>query len=104
MKHLIAPRITEKAYSLISEDKGVANHYTFKVSKSLRKEAIKAMIEQEFKVTVTAIRTVTLPSKVRVFRGKAGKTQAIKKAIVRLKVGERIAAFDTETKSEDSAK
>lgn len=104
MKHTLAPRITEKAYSLISEDKGAVNQYTFKVSKSLRKETIKALIEKEFKVTVTGIRTITLPSKVRVFRGVAGKTQSVKKAIVRLKAGERIAAFDIETKSEDSAK
>jgi large subunit ribosomal protein L23 len=100
MKTPLAPHITEKAYSLISEEKGVANHYTFKVARTLRKEAIKAIIEREFKVHVTNIRTINLPGKVRVFKGKAGHTQASKKAIVRLKVGEKIAAFDIDTKEE----
>ncbi len=100
MKTPLAPHITEKAYSLISEEKGIANHYTFKVAKTLRKEHIKAMIEREFKVHITNIRTINLPGKVRVFKGKAGHTQATKKAIVRLKVGEKIAAFDLKSNEE----
>lgn len=64
MKTPLAPHITEKAYALISEEKGIANHYTFKVARTLRKEHIKAMIEREFSVTVTNIRTINLPGKV----------------------------------------
>ncbi|CAN5185515.1 50S ribosomal protein L23 [soil metagenome] len=100
MKTPLAPHITEKAYALISEEKGIANHYTFKVARTLRKEHIKAMIEREFSVTVTNIRTINLPGKVRIFKGKAGHTQATKKAIVRLKVGDKIAAFDQPTTEE----
>lgn len=100
MKTPLAPHITEKAYTFISEEKGATNHYTFKVAKTLRKEAIKAMIEREFKVHVTNIRTINLPGKVRIFKGKAGHTQATKKAIVRLKAGEKISAFDIKSTEE----
>ena len=104
MSKTLTPHITEKSYALISEEKGVSNHYTFRVPKNLRKEMIKAMVEREFKVTVEDIRTINLPGKVRMFKGVAGHTQAIKKAVVRLKSGDRIAAFDIDTKKSDSDK
>lgn len=94
---LLTPHITEKAYAGVSEEKGGANTYVFKVPRTARKEEIRAAVEGQFKVHVDDIRVVNLPAKQRLFRGKKGMTQAIRKAIVRLQKGERIAAFDIET-------
>ena len=65
---------------------------------------IKKLVEKEFKVTVTDVRNVNLPGKTRKFKGVNGKTSPIRKAIVQLKKGDRIAAFDVEdTKQEVAA-
>jgi len=94
MKYVFAPHITEKSYAGISEDKKVASTYTFKVRPDVSKEDIKALVEKEFKVTVEDVRMINLPGKARRFRGVKGQTSARKKAVVRLKAGDRIAAFD----------
>jgi large subunit ribosomal protein L23 len=103
MKHLFAPHITEKAYAGISEDKKQANTYVFKLRDDVDKTDIKALVEKEFKVTVVGVRIVNLPAKTVRTKGRPGKRSAIKKAIVRLKVGDRIAAFDLaeDTPTED---
>ena len=94
----ITPHITEKSYQGISEDKKVASTYTFLVDGSLDKTFIKKQIEKQFSVTVEDVRTVNLPGKVRRFKSIVGKTVPRSKAIVRLKKGDRIAAFDIEDK------
>jgi large subunit ribosomal protein L23 len=94
MKYSIAPHITEKAYRGVSEDTKDTQTYTFKVTTTASKTDVKNMVESTFKVTVEDVRTVSLPGKVRRFKGKIGHTNATKKAIVRLKAGDRIAAFD----------
>jgi large subunit ribosomal protein L23 len=101
MKYTLSPRITEKTYRGISEDKKAANTYTFKVEGSASKEVIKKMVEDQFKVTVVDVRTVTLPGKVRRFRGVLGHTSEIKKALVRLAPGQTINAFDISTDEGD---
>ena len=45
---------------------------------------------------------IKLPGKVRRFKGIAGKTSTFKKAIVRLKKGDTIKAFDIEDTANDS--
>lgn len=103
MKHVFAPHITEKSYAGISEDKKVASTYTFKVRTDVSKGDIKALVEKEFKVTVDDVRMINLPGKDRRFKGVKGRTSDRKKAIVRLKVGDRIAAFDiSEQSAEDN--
>lgn len=94
MKPSITPHITEKSYAGISEEKGVASTYTFKIRPDLSKDQVKSIIEREFKVTVTDIRTVSIPGKTRRFKGVKGRTSDKKKAIVRLAPGQKIAAFD----------
>lgn len=93
MNKPFVPHITEKSYSLISEEKGMASAYTFEVPRVVTKGIVKAQIEKQFKVHVIDVRIINLPGKVRRFKGVMGKTQATKKAIVRLKAGERIADF-----------
>lgn len=94
MKHLITPHVTEKSYAGISDEKGAASTYTFRIKADLTKDIVKRVVEREFKVTVTDVRIVNLPGKARRFKGVKGKTSARKKAIVRLTAGQKIAAFD----------
>jgi large subunit ribosomal protein L23 len=94
MKHALVPHITEKSYAGIADEKGAANTYTFRVRPGITKEVVKRIVEREFKVTVTDVRIVNLPGKTRRFRGMVGRTSDRKKAIVRLAVGQKIAAFD----------
>lgn len=94
MKHLLTPHVTEKSYAGISDEKGAANTYTFRVRPGVTKEVVQRVVEREFKVEVTDVRMVNLPGKTRRFRGVKGQTSARKKAIVRLKAGQKIAAFD----------
>ena len=97
MNKILTPHITEKAYTTISEEKGAVSQYTFKVPRLTTKSQVKQSVEESFKVHVVDVRMVNLPRKERVYRGHRGFTQATKKAIVRLKAGERIAAFAIET-------
>lgn len=102
MKLAFAPHITEKTYKTIELSSSTGSTYTFKVNKDLDKGLIKKLIEREYKVSVEAVNIVNLPGKVRHFKGITGKTSTTKKALVRLKKGDTIAAFDIEdTKSGD---
>ncbi len=81
------PRITEKA-GIKAESENV---YTFEVTKSATKKSIKDSIEQVYKVKPIKINIVNLPAKNVTSRGKKGKKQSIKKAVVYLKKGDKIA-------------
>jgi large subunit ribosomal protein L23 len=93
MNKPLVPHITEKAFALIPEESGSVATYTFKVPRALNKDIVKRQIESQFKVTVEEVRIVNLPGKVRRFKNIMGRTQAVKKALVRLKKGDRIADF-----------
>jgi len=93
----LKPHITEKAYATISEEKGAVSQYTFKIARTLTKTDVKRQVEKTFNVHVEGVQIVNLPSKQRYYRGHKGSTQARKKAIVRLRAGEKIAAFTVET-------
>ena len=97
MKHSLVPHITEKSYRGIQEDAKTSNTYTFKVDPKTSKEYVKKLVEDQFKVTVIDVRTVSIPGKARRFKGIPGRTSDIKKAIVRLAAGQKIAAFDIES-------
>ena len=62
----ITPRATEKAYALTTEK----NVYAFNVPLTLNKNQIKEVVEKEFDVTVTGVRTIV----------QAGKTKRINKS------------------------
>lgn len=97
MKAALIPHVTEKAYAGIKEAGKVASTYVFKVAFEMNKASVKKMVESQFSVSVTDVRIIRLPGKQRTFKGVAGRTSAIKKAVVRLKPGDRISAFDTDT-------
>ena len=103
MKYSITPHITEKTYLGISEDSKVAQTYTFKVTTATSKTDVKKIVEDTYKVSVTDVRIVRLPGKVRRVKGIVGHTNPTKKALVRLAVGDHIAAFDSPKSSTDNS-
>ncbi|HOA98735.1 MAG TPA: 50S ribosomal protein L23 [Candidatus Atribacteria bacterium] len=86
---LINPIITEKTVNLQKESK-----YVFKVDSRATKAEIKKAVEDAFGVTVTRVNTVRVKGKTKRLGRFEGKTSSYKKAIVFLKPGERIKAFD----------
>ncbi len=79
------PRVTEKA--TFSAEKGA---YIFEIVQDANKASVAKAIEHMYKVVPVKVNIVRTPAK-RVFvRGKVGSKQAIKKAIVYLKKGDKI--------------
>jgi large subunit ribosomal protein L23 len=70
------------------------NEYVFMVDKDATKYTIKQAVEEAFRVKVASVRTLVVPGKVRRMGRFVGKTPTWKKAIVRLKPGQRIAIFE----------
>ncbi|MFH0755619.1 MAG: 50S ribosomal protein L23 [bacterium] len=81
------PKITEKAG--IKSD--TQNVYTFEVIKNATKKTISEAIELIYKIKPIKINIVNLPAKKITSRGKRGTQSAIKKALVFLKKGDKIA-------------
>ena len=102
--HLLEPRATEKSY--LEQTNRI---YVFPVKKSMGKQEIARMVEKEFNVTVTDVRTlIRNGKKTKYSKGKhayPGIThrQDKKFAYVRLKKGDSIKVFD-EPENETSAK
>ncbi|MBQ1387718.1 50S ribosomal protein L23 [Candidatus Saccharibacteria bacterium] len=93
--HLLEPRATEKSY--LEQTNRI---YVFPVKKSMGKQEIVRMVEKEFNVTVTNVRTLIRNGKKTKFsKGKHAypgiTTRQDKKfAYVRLKKGDSIKVFD----------
>ena len=102
--HLLEPRATEKSY--LEQTNRI---YVFPVKRTMGKQEIARMVEKEFNVTVTNVRTLIRNGKKTKFsKGKhayPGITHRKDKkfAYVRLKKGDSIKVFD-EPESETSAK
>lgn len=82
---ILSPVITEKA-TMGSEH----NQVTFRVALGASKPAIRAAVEELFKVKVKAVNTVRQQGKIKRFRGRIGKRPDFKKAIVTLEEGHNI--------------
>ncbi len=86
------PIVTEKMTAL--QEKGT---YAFEVEPSANKITIARAVEKKFNVTVMNVRTVRYKGKAKTQmtrKGRfAGRTSAWKKAIVRLKEGDKIEFF-----------
>jgi large subunit ribosomal protein L23 len=88
---VVQPVISEKSYRLAQD--GI---YTFYVDSNVSKPSIADAVSKQFKVTVTNVRTVTIPGK-RVRFGKtriSGRRSDKKKALVTLKDGDKISIFE----------
>jgi large subunit ribosomal protein L23 len=83
---ILRPRVTEKS-GMASENAGI---YTFEVRRNATKPMIALAVKTLYKVTPRKIRTINLPAKRVIVRGKRGTSSAIKKALVYLKKGEKI--------------
>lgn len=84
---------------LLSTEKSVKvrtaeSKYSFKVDREANKHQIKEAVERLFKVHVTAVQTVIVPGKVKRMGRFEGKSATWKKAIIKLKAGEKIAEFE----------
>ena len=84
-----APIITEKTSELASK-----NVITFSVDIKANKTQIKQAVEKIFNVKVESVNTLNIKPKAKRFRMSIYKTSAIKKAIVKLRAGEKIAAYE----------
>ena len=83
------PLITEKNSALQAQGK-----YVFEVAGEANKHQIKQAVEKAFKVKVTAVNVMTVPSKERRVGGRQVQTQSWKKAIATLKPGDKIELFE----------
>lgn len=81
------PRITEKSGIKSESD----NVYTFEVLKGATKKDVAEAIKAIYKVTPVKVNIVNLPEKRVSSRGKMGRKQSVKKALVFLKKGDKIA-------------
>jgi large subunit ribosomal protein L23 len=87
---IISPLITEKGTAIGEK----SNQVVFRVRKGAGKNAIRATVEEMFKVTVVKVRTSNFLGKKR-RRGRVeGRQSDWKKAYVTLKTGDRIEFFE----------
>ena len=85
-----APIFTEKA----SDMRFSINQYVFKVGKKATKFEIKRAIEIKFNVIVESVNTLNVSGKLKRVRKELGRTASWKKAIVRLREGDKISEFE----------
>ena len=86
---LIAPVVSEKSYSLIEDNK-----YSFRVHEKAHKTQVRQAVEELFDVKVEAVNIVKVPSKPKRRGFSKGKKPGGKKAVVRLRAGDRIEIFE----------
>jgi large subunit ribosomal protein L23 len=86
---LLAPVVSEKSYSLITDRK-----YTFKVHKDAHKTQIRQAVEELFDVEVESVNIVKVQSKPKRRGYTRGSKPGWKKAIVKLREGHEIEIFE----------
>lgn len=82
---LEGPHVTEKATALTEEDK-----YVFKVLPRTNKIEIKKAVEDLYKVDVINVRIINVPKRQRRLGKQKGWRKGYKKAIVKIKKGQKI--------------
>ncbi|MEA1988555.1 50S ribosomal protein L23 [Thiomicrorhabdus lithotrophica] len=83
---LLAPHVSEKS-ALMAD---AAGQYVFKVVPSATKTEVKQAVESLFDVKVQSVNMINLKGKRKVFKGRQGQRNGIRKAIVRLAPGQDI--------------
>ncbi|HBQ44769.1 MAG TPA: 50S ribosomal protein L23 [Thiomicrospira sp.] len=86
LKVLLAPHVSEK--SAIMAD--ASDQYVFRVIPDATKPEVKQAVESLFDVKVQSVNMINLKGKKKVFKGRVGKRNDIRKAIVRLAPGQEI--------------
>lgn len=85
---LLAPVVSEKSYSLITDRK-----YTFKVHKDAHKTQVRQAVEELFGVNVESVNILKVQSKPKRRGLHRGRRPGWKKAVVQLREGETIEIF-----------
>ncbi|MDX1347100.1 MAG: 50S ribosomal protein L23 [Thiomicrorhabdus chilensis] len=86
LKVLLAPHISEKA-AIIADQAG---QYVFKVVPTATKTEVKQAVESLFDVKVQSVNVINIKGKTKVFKGRKGKRNGVRKAIVKLAAGQEI--------------
>ena len=84
-KILKTPQVTEKATDLVKK-----NQYVFKVYSRTNKNEVKKAIESVYGVDVISVRVINVPAKRRRLGRQRGWRKGYKKAIVKIKAGQKI--------------
>lgn len=87
---ILGPVITEKS----NLRKEAENRLTLRVHPDANKREIKEAVEKLFKVTVLGVRTQNFEGKRKRFGRWMGKRNDFKRALVRLKAGDRVEFFE----------
>jgi len=91
---LVKPLITEKTSAATDRN----NQFSFIVNKNANKIEIRKAVESEYKVSVTAVRTVNMDGKAKTKYTKtglvSGRTPSYKKAVISLAAGETIDFYE----------
>ena len=82
---LVGPVVTEKA-TMLSEHGQIA----FRVRLDATKAEIRRAVENLFDVKVTAVNTLRVKGKTKLFRGRRGRRSDYKKAIITLAEGQNV--------------
>ncbi len=86
---LLAPVVSEKSYSLITDRK-----YTFKVHKNAHKTQVRQAVEELFDVKVENVNILKVQAKPKRRGLTKGTRPGWKKAIVQLREGQKIEIFE----------
>ncbi len=87
------PIISEKSFALAG--RGV---YVFLVTSAANKKIVATQVHELYKVDVEEVRIINIPGKIKRAGRKLGKRSDIKKALVKVKKGQKIAIFEEEKK------
>lgn len=79
------PWVSEKAQRLYSEDR-----YTFLVHPDANKKMVKEEVERRYGVNVVSMTMTNIKGKVKRFRRSLKQRQGVKKAVVKIKKGQKI--------------
>lgn len=85
LKVLTAPHISEKSANLAESDQ-----YVFKVVSDATKSEVKGAVESLFDVKVQSVNMINIKGKKKIFKGRVGKRNDVRKAVVRLVAGQEI--------------
>jgi len=82
---LVRPILSEKAYNAQSQNK-----VTFAIAPKVTKNDVKQAVEALFKVDVVKVNTINTEGKLKMFRGRQGQRNDVRKAVVTLAAGQSI--------------
>ena len=86
---VLAPVVSEKSYELLDQ-----NAYTFRVHPRANKTEIRQAVEAIWDVKVVNVNTVNRKGKTKRFRYTQGKRPDTKRAVVKLREGDKIEIFE----------